>query len=70
MILTLNSSVPMRFGVGVERGEHDRENDLGIIRNEAHDIFVIPIIQRPFGDLEVRRGDATSQLLEERLAHL
>ena len=60
----------MRFGIGVERGKHDGENDLGIIRNEAHDIFVIPIIQRAFGNLEVRRRDAARQLLEERLPYL
>ena len=60
----------MRFGIGVERRKHDWENDLRVVGNEAHYIFVVPVIQRPFCDLEMRRGDTARKLFEKGLSHL
>ena len=60
----------MRFGIGIERRKHDWENDLRVVGNEAHYVFVVPVIQRPFRDLEMRRGDTARKLFEKGLSHL
>ena len=42
----------MRFAVLVQRGEDDRHDNSGVVANQRHDIFVIPIVQSALGHLQ------------------
>jgi len=44
--------VPVLLGNAVERGEHDGHDDLVVLLDQGHDVFVIPKIQSPLCNLE------------------
>jgi hypothetical protein len=58
--------VPVRLGVVVERGEHDRQNHRGVFRDQRHDVVIVPVVKSTFGDLKVWGADALGDLCEER----
>ena len=63
---SVDGLVPVSLRVVVECREHDRKNDSRVLRYQRHDVVVIPVVERAFGDLEVRRADALGDLCEER----
>lgn len=62
--------VPMALRVPVEAGKHQRNDLHRILRYQRHHVLVVPVIQRPFGHLEMRRTDTFGELSEERHHHL
>lgn len=44
--------VPVALGVLVESRKHDGEDLSGIVADQAHDVLVVPVIQRSFSNLE------------------
>ena len=44
----------MRLRVFVQGRKHDGQHDGGIFCEETHDVFVIPVVERAFGDLRKR----------------
>lgn len=47
--------VPMTFGVLIKSREHNGENFGSIVTDQAHDILVVPVIQRPLSNLNHKR---------------
>lgn len=48
--------VPVALRVPVERGEHDGEDPGSVVTYQAHDVLVVPVIERPLGHLRERRA--------------
>ena len=48
--------VPVRLRVFVQGRKHDGQNHGGVFCEETHDVLVIPVVERAFGDLRERRG--------------
>lgn len=61
--------VPMTLRVPVQAGEHQRNDLHRVLRHQRHHVLVVPVIQRPFGHLEMRRTNAFGELPEERHHH-
>lgn len=55
--------VPVTLGVLVERWKHDRENFGCVIADQAHDIFVVPIVQCSLCHLQWERKPSLERLL-------
>lgn len=55
--------VPVTLGVLVERWKHDRENFGCVIADQAHDIFVVPIVQCSLCHLQWERNPFLERLL-------
>merc|ERR1719468_1017151 len=62
----MDSFVPVRLGVSVQRRKHNWKDNLCMILHEIDEVFVIPVIQSSFSDLKMRRRDTTSELREKR----
>ncbi len=62
--------VPVTLGVLVERGKHDGQDDFDIIADQVAEVLVVPEVERPFGDLEVRTRHGFGELVEKRLLDL
>lgn len=60
----------MALGVLIQRGKHDRENDLNIVADQVAEVLVVPEVKSPFSDLEVGAGNRFGELMEERLLNL
>jgi DNA-binding helix-hairpin-helix protein with protein kinase domain len=45
------SPVPVPLGVFVQRCKHDGQYDLDIVTDQVAKVFVVPEVQRSFGDL-------------------
>lgn len=54
------------FRIGEEDGENDGQNGREIFAHEVDDVFVVPVIERSFCNLEVLAIDAPCQLVEKR----
>jgi hypothetical protein len=50
-----SSPVPVCSRVGKQGREDEREDDLDIFAHQSNDIRVVPVIQRSFGDLPMKR---------------
>ncbi|TNN59376.1 hypothetical protein EYF80_030391 [Liparis tanakae] len=48
----LHSRVPVLFGDPVEAGEHDGQDDAGVLLDQTHDVLVVPVVQRSLRHLE------------------
>lgn len=61
----------MLFGDSVEGGEHQRQDDLTVLLNQAEDVFVVPEVKSPLRYLKHRdRGvDFHSSKLQRDLFH-
>lgn len=46
-----NCLIPVFFRYSIECGEHDWEDDVRILFDHAHDVFVVPVVQGSLGDL-------------------
>jgi hypothetical protein len=57
--------IPVRFRVSIQSWEHDREDSRKVVAHEVDNVFVIPVQERPFCDLEVLTVDAPCELLEQ-----
>jgi len=57
----------MPLGVLVERREHDWEYDFDIVADQIAEVLVVPKVECPFGNLEVRACNRLGQLVEEGL---
>lgn len=55
--------VPVTLGVLVECWKHDRENFGCVIADQAHDIFVVPIVQGSLCHLQWERKPSLKRLL-------
>jgi hypothetical protein len=51
-----SSPVPVRSRVGEQGWEDEGEDDLDVLAHQGNDIWVVPVIQRSFGDLLIRRN--------------
>lgn len=45
------SRVPVLFGDPVQAGEHDGEDDVRVLLDKTHNVFVIPVVQRSLSHL-------------------
>ena len=39
------SRVPVLFGDPVEAGEHDGQDDAGVLLDQTHDVLVVPVVE-------------------------
>uniref|UniRef100_A0A1I8ILM0 Cyclic nucleotide-binding domain-containing protein n=1 Tax=Macrostomum lignano TaxID=282301 RepID=A0A1I8ILM0_9PLAT len=62
---SVNCLVPVLLG-SVQCREHDRHGQGGIVGHQGQDVLIVPVVQRPFSHLEVRRAHAPGQLAEQR----
>ena len=44
----------MGLAVLVERREHDWQDDGGVVADEGHDVLVVPVVERPLGNLQMK----------------
>lgn len=58
--------VPMSLRVLVQRGEHDRKNDFDVIANEIAEVLIVPKVQCPLCNLEMRACDRFGKLRKQR----
>lgn len=54
----------MGFRVVVQGREYNREDDCEVVAHQVDDVFVVPVEQGSFGNLEVLAVDTPCQLLE------
>lgn len=47
----VDSRVPVLFGDPVEAGEHDGQDDAGVLLDQTHDVLVVPVVQGPLRHL-------------------
>ena len=45
--------IPVAFGIFVERGKHDREDHLDVVCYEVAEVFIVPKVKGPLGNLTV-----------------
>ena len=45
----------MLFGDPVEAGEHDGQDDAGVLLDQTHDVLVVPVVQSSLGHLRRHR---------------
>ena len=50
-----DSLVPVGLGVAVQRGEHDGQDPGRVVADQAHDVLVVPVVQRPLCHLQEQR---------------
>ena len=61
--MTLYSRVPVLFGDPVEAGEHDGQDDAGVLLDQTHDVLVVPVVQSSFCNLRHGRRTQTGSVL-------
>ena len=49
--LVPHSRVPVLFGDPVQAGKHDWQDDAGVLLDQAHDVLVVPVVQRSLCNL-------------------
>ena len=47
-----DSLVPVGLGVAVQRGEHDGKDPGRVVADQAHDVLVVPVVQRSLRHLQ------------------
>ena len=48
----MDGAVPVCFRVAVQRRKHDGEDDSCVFANQVDDVFVVPVVQGAFSNLE------------------
>ena len=44
----------MGLAVLVQCREHDRQDDGGVVADEGHDVLVVPVVERPLSNLQMK----------------
>lgn len=65
----MDGAVPVALCIPVQGGKYDRQYHLYVIAHQRDNVLVVPVVERPFGHLKVRRGDALGQLPKQRHHH-
>lgn len=50
----MRSRVPVLFRDPIQAGEHDGQDDVGVLLDKTHDVLVIPVVQRSLRHLRAR----------------
>ena len=60
---TGDSRVPVFFGDPVEAGEHDGQDDAGVLLDQTHDVLVVPVVESPLSHLHTHTHTHTHTLI-------
>jgi hypothetical protein len=66
----LHKPVPVALRVFVERRKHDGQDNFDVVADQVAEILVVPKVERPFSDLEMRACHGFRELVEQRLLDL